>query len=88
MLRQVFKPAVTDPRIIAHFERIIAELKAAGAEIVDPFVVPEIESIPLSPQTRARTKDDLTKWIAKHPSVLFPSVKAIADSMSKPWFDQ
>jgi len=80
VLRQVFKPAVTDPRIIAHFEGTIAELKAAGAEIVDPFVVPEIESIPRPPQTRARTKDDLTNWIAKHPGVPFPSVKAIADS--------
>jgi hypothetical protein len=39
-----------------------------------------MESIPRPPQTRARTKDDLTKWIAKHPGVPFPSVKAIADS--------
>jgi hypothetical protein len=80
VLRQVFTPAVTDPRIIAHFETTIAELKLAGAEIIDPFVVPEIESIPRPPQTPARTKDDLTNWIAKHPGVPFPSVRAIADS--------
>jgi Asp-tRNA(Asn)/Glu-tRNA(Gln) amidotransferase A subunit family amidase len=80
VLRQVFRPAITDPRIIAHFEITLAELKAAGAEIVDPFVVPEIDSIPRPPQTPARFKDDLTKWIAKHPGVPFPSVKAIADS--------
>jgi Asp-tRNA(Asn)/Glu-tRNA(Gln) amidotransferase A subunit family amidase len=80
VLRQVFKPAVTDPRIIAHFDMTLAELKAAGAEIVDPFVVPELDSIPRPPQTSARFKDDLTKWIAKHPGVPFPSVKAIADS--------
>jgi Asp-tRNA(Asn)/Glu-tRNA(Gln) amidotransferase A subunit family amidase len=80
VLRQVFRPAVTDPRIIAHFEITLAELKAAGAEIVDPFLVPEIDSIPRPPQTAARFKDDLTKWIAKHPGVPFPSVKAIADS--------
>jgi amidase len=80
VLRQVFRPAVTDPRIIAQFEITLAELKAAGAEIVDPFVVPEIDSIPRPPQTAARFKDDLTKWIAKHPGVPFPSVKAIADS--------
>jgi Asp-tRNA(Asn)/Glu-tRNA(Gln) amidotransferase A subunit family amidase len=93
VLRQVFKPAVTDPAITAHFERTIAELKAAGAEIVDPFVVPEIESIPRPPQTRARTRDDLTNWIAKHPGVPFPSVKAIADSrllhpLHQPVFDE
>jgi amidase len=80
VLRQVFKPAVTDPRIIDHFDITLAELKAAGAEIVDPFVVIELDSIPRPPQTPAQFKDDLTKWIAKHPGVPFPSVKAIADS--------
>jgi len=80
VLRQVFKPAVTDPRIIAHFEMTLTELEAAGAEIVDAFVVPELDSIPRPPQTSAQFKDDLTKWIAKHPEVPFPSVKAIADS--------
>jgi len=80
VLRQIFKPAVTDPRIIAHFDMTLAELKGAGAEIVDPFVVPELESIPRPPQTSARFKDDLTKWITKHPGVPFPSVRAIAES--------
>jgi amidase len=80
VLRQVFKPAVADPRIIGHFEMTLAELKAAGAEIVDPFVVPELDSIPRPPQTSARFKDDLSKWIAKHSGVPFPSVKAIAGS--------
>jgi amidase len=78
VLRQVFNPRVTDPRIIAHFETTLAELKAAGAEIVDPFSVPEIELI-RRPKP-AQFKDDLTKWIAKHPGVAFPSVKALADS--------
>jgi Asp-tRNA(Asn)/Glu-tRNA(Gln) amidotransferase A subunit family amidase len=39
VLRQVFGPAVTDPRIITQFEETIDELKSAGAEIVDPFTV-------------------------------------------------
>jgi amidase len=80
VLRQVFPADNTDPRIIAHFEATLAELRAAGAEIVDPFVVPEIDSIPQPPQTPARFKDDLTKWITKHPNVPFPSVKEIANS--------
>jgi hypothetical protein len=55
--------------------------------------VPDFDSIPRPPQTRARTKDDLTKWIAKHPGVPFPSVKAIADSkllhpLHQPVFDE
>jgi len=82
VLRQVFGPAVADPRIIAQFETTLAEFKAAGAEIVDPFVVPGFESMPrpLAASPAARFKDDLTKWFAKHPEVPFPSVKAIADS--------
>jgi Asp-tRNA(Asn)/Glu-tRNA(Gln) amidotransferase A subunit family amidase len=79
VLRQEFKPAVTDPRVLAHFENTLTELKAAGAEIVDPFVGPELGSIPRGPLP-ARFKDDLTKWLARHPGVPFGSVKAIADS--------
>jgi hypothetical protein len=47
---------------------------------VDPFVVPELDSIPRPPQTPARFKDDLTKWITNHPGVPFASVRAIAES--------
>src|SRR6202011_2666112 len=63
VLRQVFRPAVTDPRIIAQFETTLAELKAAGAEIVDPFEVPALDTVPRPPQTSARFKDDMTAWI-------------------------
>jgi Asp-tRNA(Asn)/Glu-tRNA(Gln) amidotransferase A subunit family amidase len=74
VLRQKFAPDVTDPRIIAHFETTLAELKGAGAEIVDPFVVPEIDSISgVGTQTPARFKEDLTRWMVKHPGVPFPS---------------
>jgi amidase len=82
VLRQVFGPTHADARIIAHFETTLAELKAASAEIVDPFIVPGFEEMPrpLSASPSARFKDDLTKWFAKHPGVPFASVKAIADS--------
>jgi Asp-tRNA(Asn)/Glu-tRNA(Gln) amidotransferase A subunit family amidase len=80
VLRQVFVPDRTDARVIANFEKTIAELRAAGAEIVDPFVVPELDTIPRPPQTPARFKDDLTKWMTKHPGIPYPSMQAIADS--------
>jgi Asp-tRNA(Asn)/Glu-tRNA(Gln) amidotransferase A subunit family amidase len=80
VLRQVFTPQVTDPRIMANFEQTIAELQAAGAEIVDPCIVPELDTIPRPPQTSAQFKSDLTRWIAQHPGVPYPSVKAIAAS--------
>lgn len=80
VLRQVFNAQMTDPIISAHFEKTLAELKAAGAEIIDPLIVPELDTIPRPPQTQARFKDDLTKFIAKHPGIPYPSVQAIADS--------
>jgi Asp-tRNA(Asn)/Glu-tRNA(Gln) amidotransferase A subunit family amidase len=80
VLRQVFAARVTDPLIITNFERTLAELRAAGADIVDPFIVPELDSLPRAPQTAAQFKTDLTRWIALHPGVPYPSVKEIAAS--------
>ena len=81
VLRQIFKEGVSDPRIITHFQTTLAELKAAGADIVDPFVVPELDSLPRPiANPPARFKDDLTMWIVKHPGVPYPSVEAIVES--------
>jgi Asp-tRNA(Asn)/Glu-tRNA(Gln) amidotransferase A subunit family amidase len=81
VLRQLFRPEVTDPRIVAHFTTTLAELKAAGAEIVDPFLIPDLDSLPRPiPNPPARFKDDLTKWIARHAGVPYPSMQAIVDS--------
>jgi Asp-tRNA(Asn)/Glu-tRNA(Gln) amidotransferase A subunit family amidase len=81
VLRQIFREEASDARIIAHFQTTLAELKAAGAEIVDPFVVPELDSLPRPiANPPARFKDDLTKWIARHPGVPYPSIDAIVES--------
>ena len=80
VLRQVFAPKFTDPRIIANFARTLAELKAAGAEIIEDFAVPEIESLPRAPQTPARRKADMIKFLADHPGIPYPSPQAMADA--------
>lgn len=80
VLRQVFKPEMTSPQVLANFEKTLIELKAAGAEIVDPFIIPELDTVPRPPQTGAQFKADLTRWIARHPGVPYPSIKAIAES--------
>jgi amidase len=80
VLRQVFAPAVTDPRIITQFAQTLAEVKAAGAEIVDPLVVPVLDEVQRPPQTAARFKDDMNAWFTRHPGVPFASMRAIADS--------
>lgn len=80
VLRQVFTDKVTDPRIIAHFEQTLTELREAGAEIVDTFVVPEIEGLPRAPQTPARRKADMIKFFAAHPGIPYASPQAMAES--------
>jgi len=80
VLRQVMKPDATDPRVLALFERALAELRAAGAEIIDPFVLDGFETITRPPQTPARFKDDITRFIAAHPGIPFPSADEIAKS--------
>ena len=80
VLRQVFTDKVTDPRIIKHFEQTLTELRNAGAEIVDTFVVPEIEGLPRAPQTPARRKADMIKFLADHPGIPYASPQAMADS--------
>jgi len=80
VLRQVFPPARTDPRILANFERTIAELRAAGAEVIEDFRVPELDTLPRAPQTSARRKADMIAFLAAHPGIPYPSPQAIADS--------
>jgi amidase len=65
----VFRPyidaATTDPQIKALTEKAIADLKAQGAEIVDPFVIPNFETL-----TRnlgcGDFQTDLNAYLAKH----------------------
>jgi amidase len=81
VLRQIFTPELADSRVIAHFQATIAELTAAGAEIIDPVVIRALDSLPRPiPNPPARFKDDLTAWIAKHAGVPYPSMQAIVES--------
>src|SRR5439155_1402337 len=62
------------------FEKTLSELRAAGAEIVDSFSVPEIDALPRAPQTAARRKADMIKFLADHPGIPYPSPQALADA--------
>jgi amidase len=53
-----------DERITALFEAAIADLRAAGADLVEDFAVPGFETFPRPPQTAARTKADWEQFFA------------------------
>jgi Asp-tRNA(Asn)/Glu-tRNA(Gln) amidotransferase A subunit family amidase len=71
-----------DHRVVALFEGAIADLRAAGAEIVDDFTVPGFETFPRPPQTPARTKADWEAFFA-YEGPTFP-VKTVAELRDAP----
>jgi amidase len=88
----VFRPyidsAATDPQIKTLTEKAIADLKAQGAEIVDPFVIPNFETL-----TRnlgcGDFQADLNAYLAKHgQNALYKTLAEIVDSgLYMPYID-
>lgn len=88
----VFRPyvdsATTDPQIKALTEKAIADLKAQGAEIVDPFVIPNFETL-----TRnlgcGDFQVDLNAYLAKHgQNAPYKTLAEIVDSgLYMPYID-
>lgn len=75
-------PDGADSRVVALFERAIADLGAAGAEIVDDFTVPGFERFPVPPQTAARSKADWERFFA-YEGPTFP-IKTVAELRDAP----
>ena len=65
VLRQASRLDASDPQVLTLFDRAIADLRTAGAEIIDPFIIPEFDEFaprlhPLS-EVRAAIERYLTK---------------------------
>ena len=43
VLRQACRPSASDPQVLALFDRAVGDLRAAGAEIIDPFLISEFD---------------------------------------------
>jgi amidase len=69
-----------DPQVKALMERAIADLKAQGAEIVDPFVIPDYDKL----TERLGCGDfqkDLNTYLSEHaPNAYYKSLSEIVDS--------
>jgi Asp-tRNA(Asn)/Glu-tRNA(Gln) amidotransferase A subunit family amidase len=64
VLRQAFPLQASDPEVIDLFERAIADLRQAGAEIVDPFTVPEFEQFPARPHPQSEVRAAIERYLA------------------------
>lgn len=63
VLRQSFKPGASDPEVTALVDRAIADLRAQGAEIVDPFVIPEYDQFPPYSHPQSEVKAALNRYL-------------------------
>ena len=79
VFRRYINPAHTDPEVKAATEAALAEMKQAGAVLVESFDLPDYDKL---------TKDlwcgdfeaDLNAYLARHPQAPYPDLKAIVAS--------
>ena len=79
VLRQACRPDASDAQVLCLFDRAVADLRRAGAEIIDPFIIPEFDKFvprlhPLS-EVRVAIECYLAKTGPKFPKIL-PEVVA------------
>lgn len=65
VLRQACRPSASDPQVLALFDRAVADLDRAGAEIIDPFVIPEFDRFPPSLHPLSEVKVAINRYLAK-----------------------
>jgi amidase len=58
-------PGASDPQVVALFDRAVADLHRAGAEIVDPFDIPEFDQFPPSLQPPSEERAAIEHYLAK-----------------------
>jgi Asp-tRNA(Asn)/Glu-tRNA(Gln) amidotransferase A subunit family amidase len=63
VLRQAFPQS--DPRVLALFEKALADFADGGATIVDPFEVPEFEEHPPKPHPKSEVRRAIERYLAK-----------------------
>jgi amidase len=64
VLRQAFTPDQSDPYVTALLDQAIKDLEAAGAIIVDPFVVPEFEQFVPNSHPLSEVKAAIERYLA------------------------
>jgi amidase len=80
VVRRYVDAETGDPEVKALMEKAIADLKAQGAEIVDPFVIPEYDKLTEKIGCGDFQKD-VDTYIAEHaPSAYYKSLSEIVDA--------
>ncbi len=64
VLRQAFPAEKSDPQVLALIDRAITDLKAAGAEIIDPFKIPEFDQFPAQSHPQSEVRAAIDRYLA------------------------
>jgi Asp-tRNA(Asn)/Glu-tRNA(Gln) amidotransferase A subunit family amidase len=81
VLRQAFERASADPEVLAVFSQALADMRRAGAIIIDTVILTELDSLQRAHRGGCnRFKFDFEKWIASTGSAT--PVKSLADVVS------
>jgi len=65
VLRQASRPDTSDPQVLSLFDRAIADLRTAGAEIIDPFVIPEFDEFAPRLHPLSEVRAAIERYLAK-----------------------
>lgn len=80
VLRQAFPAYASDPNVVGLLDRAIEDLRKCGADIVDPFLVPEFDAFPARAhplsEVRAAIERYLKTTASEFPKTLAEIVKA------------
>ena len=79
VFRQYIETPTTDPEVKAVTEQALEALKSEGAELVDPFAMPNYEQL-LKGLWCGDFEGDLNAYLAMHPNAPYHSLRAIVDS--------
>ena len=63
VMRQAFEES--DPAVLALFDKALDDLRAGGATIVDPFMVPEFDLYPRQPHPKSEVRFAIESYLAK-----------------------
>jgi len=79
VFRQYFDTSDTDPEVKAVTEQALKTLRDEGAILVDPFTVPEYETMEKNLWC-GDFEADLNAYLSKHPNAPYHDLKSIVDS--------
>ena len=65
VLRQGCRPSASDPQVLALFDRAVADLQSVGAEIIDPFMIPEFDQFPPSLHPLSEVRAAIERYLAR-----------------------